>query len=203
MKALREMSNDRTQPLKLSYNSNKSQIFVSHSKDDIEGQNFVTRLTGTGEQFVKAYYYSFEGERPPHSITIIKEMMHSTSMFLLRPSSIVSPWTIAWISYEVGLAHALGKNIWVFDTANSSNPTFPVPFVTAYIHRPSILKKRAEFPYVNIVDVAGLDPPANVRSDGEALREFECKNEKCKAKYFIWLLNDSFRCPVCGELMKP
>ncbi len=180
----------------------RKQIFVSHSRKDQEGKDFINSLTGTGPGNVKAFYYSFEGETPPHSTRLKEEMVKSMSVFLLK-SSIENSWTASWINYEVGLAHGIGKNIWVFENPRNNNASFPIPYVTAYIQRPERLERRDVFPYNKIIDVAGMSNPKDISENGQELTEFTCTNEECKAKYFIWLIdvNKKFRCPVCGKEM--
>ncbi len=183
--------------------SERKQIFVSHSRNDHEGKDFINSLTGTGPGNVKAFYYSFEGETPPHSTRLKEEMVKSMSVFLLKSNSINNMWTASWINYEIGLAHGLGKNIWVLENPSNNNASFPIPYVTAYIQRPERLERRDVFPYRNIIDVAGMSSPKDISENGKELTEFTCTNEKCKAKYFIWLIDDNkkFKCPVCGKEM--
>lgn len=178
--------------------NSKDKVFVSHSRRDTEGIAFFNSFfTSYG---IKGFNYEFEGPQPPHSVTISEEIRGSRSVFVLLSPELVTAATSAWIGYEIGVALKLNKNIWAFENPLRSAES-PVPHVSAYIQREASAT-RETFPFNRIAGVAGMQPPSKIESqDGEKLEDFICPNPNCKEEYFIYLLHNFFRCPICRKMI--
>lgn len=107
------------------------QIFVSHSKLDKKiVASFDRIFARTG---VKAMFMEFEQIRSPEWNSIRNAVNDSEAVFLLLGENVRSSiYTQNWISFEVGLSCALGKEVWVFEQADS-HIDFPIPYLTDYM----------------------------------------------------------------------
>lgn len=106
------------------------QIFVSHSQYDREiRRNFSEVFAVAG---IKPKYMEFEQISPAWR-EIKEEVKKSEAVFLLLgPNIRRSYYTENWVAFEVGLACAYGKEVWVFEPTNSTID-FPIPYVTDYL----------------------------------------------------------------------
>ncbi len=106
------------------------QIFVSHSQYDGEiRRNFSEVFAVAG---IRAKYMEFEQE-PPAWREIKEQVRASEAVFLLLgPNIRRSYYTENWVAFEVGLACAFGKEVWVFEPEGLS-VSFPVPYATDYL----------------------------------------------------------------------
>ncbi|MGC8483927.1 MAG: hypothetical protein ACP5OE_09830, partial [Thermodesulfobium sp.] len=90
--------------------------------------------------------------------------------------------------------------IWAFENPTSQTLDLPVPYVSAYIQRSAKAENKSEFPFYEIIGVAGLSPPGNIQSkNGNKLIEFTCPNQQCKSRYFVYLTEKYFYCPICRK----
>lgn len=134
---------------------------MSHSKDDEVGRTFFDKLFSSSVHH--AYWYSWEGPKPPHANSIREAIDKSASVFVILSKQMDQPHTRSWVSYEVGIACGLNKRVWVFEPENIA-PDFidvPVPFLTGYIQYPLKLNKKRTFPYNNLVESAGIAIPTD------------------------------------------
>ncbi len=186
------------------------QVFMSHSKDDQNGRDFFDKLFSSTEH--RAFWYSWEGPKPPHAKSIRDAIEGSASVFVILSKPMEKPYTRSWVGYEVGIASGLNKNVWVFEPA-WIKPDFvdvPVPFLTGYIQYPQKIDKKTIFPYISLVESAGTAIPKD--PDPKSLPLFKlvtCPNKDCRAQYYRFVFGGNYKCPVCrggiipGEMQKP
>lgn len=107
------------------------QIFVSHSKYDREMVTSFDRVFArTG---VRSVCMEFEKMSSPEWRIIKDAVSSSIATFVLLGQNVNhSIYTQNWIAFEVGLACAMNKQIWVFEQKGSS-VNFPIPYVTDYV----------------------------------------------------------------------
>ena len=113
------------------------QIFLSHTKDDVEFlDKFDRAVARVG---IKAFRSEFETIKIPQWKTIKEAMDKSIAMFLLVGKQLVahqaSPtpdwkYTQNWIAYEMGLACERGIDAWV--CCDDVEINFPVPYFNNY-----------------------------------------------------------------------
>lgn len=187
-------------------------IFVSHSREDSEGRLYFDKLFASSHH--KLYWYSWEGPRPPHALTLRKAIAQSASVFVVLSPEMDKPQTRSWVGYEVGIASGLNKNVWVFEKAGAwTQPVdVPVPFVSGYVQRFEQLPARQIFPFAQLADGAGISIPGrwpltpaqnapfsstdDPASNAER-RDVECPYPDCRAAYAAYLYQTGFNCPVC------
>ena len=172
-----------------------ARVFISHSKDDKKGRIFFDKLFSSSQH--QAYWYSWEGPTPPHAKTLLEALKASSALFVILSKKMEKKHTRSWVGYEVGLAAALQKNVWVFEPINSS-VNVPVPYITGYIQYPEKLDSKNTFPYANIVESAGMEIPTD--PDSSTLPQFVsnfCPYEDCKAPFYRYVYKMELECPVC------
>jgi len=113
------------------------QIFISHTKDDVEFcDKFDRAVARVG---IKAFRSEFETIEIPQWKTIKEAMEKSVAMFLLVGKELVAhqrdptpdwKYTQNWIAYETGLACQKGIDVWVICDKVEIN--FPVPYFNNY-----------------------------------------------------------------------
>ena len=83
---------------------------------------------------------------PPHAKTLLEAIKGSSALFVLLSKPMEKEFTRSWVGYEVGLAAALNKNVWVFEPISSSNDFIDVlvPYLTGYIQYPEKLDKKKD-----------------------------------------------------------
>jgi len=113
------------------------QIFESHSKLDEKTCNEFD--IAAAREGVKIFRSEYETITPPAWETIKTEMERSRALFLLVGPELVKSqeqggddwkYTQNWIAYEVGLACALGIDVWVL--CDKVDINFPVPYLNNY-----------------------------------------------------------------------
>jgi len=193
------------------------QVFASHSKDDEEGRAYFDRLfASSGGNSI--YWYAWEGPEPPHAQTLRKAIGESASVAVILSPKMDNPYTRAWVGYEVGLAHGLGKNVWVFERSDQL-VELPVPHVTAYVQRFESLPKKRIFPFFQYAATAGTEvfgdrgrvvkpegvPSGPTKESSTYFTSASCAYEDCRAFYHSYVYAAAFKCPVCrrGLSIKP
>lgn len=79
------------------------------------------------ETNVNPFLMEYENYQNPPWQVIKNAIVKSSALFLLiGPNLNTSPYTQNWVSYEVGLADALNKQIWVLEDIQASI-NFPIP----------------------------------------------------------------------------
>jgi hypothetical protein len=178
-------------------------IFVSHSQYDKDIRTaFDTVFARTG---VEAKCMEFEQIYPPAWQNIKNQIFSSEAVFLLLgPNIQTSAHTQNWIAFEVGLACAIGKDVWVFEQLGSS-VNFPIPYLTDYSLYD--FRNKYHFDYTRSI-ISGYGQPIPLFPIGEDHRTkrniprgilVECKYENCKARYFLHTDVGSFNCPSCRQ----
>jgi hypothetical protein len=107
------------------------QIFVSHSRYDKDIRKDFNEIFGLAG--VQSVCMEFENMQSPEWQEIKNAVHNSEAVFLLLgPNVNRSIHTQNWIAFEVGLACAFNKRIWVFEQVCSNVP-FPIPYLTDYM----------------------------------------------------------------------
>lgn len=82
---------------------------------------------------MRAIFEEFENYLVPPWLKIKNDIQQSSAAFvLLSPHLSGTRYTQNWVSYEVGLACALNKPVWVYEQWESP-AHFPIPYLTDYI----------------------------------------------------------------------
>ena len=183
-----------------------TQIFVSHSQygKDIRA-SFDTVFARTD---VKSVCMEFEQNYPPAWQKIKNEIHASDTIFLLLGPNIRSSiHTQNWIAFEVGLACAFDKEVWVFEQ-DSSYIEFPIPYLTDYMIYN--LEDPNHFDYVRST-IEGYGKPLYILPFGVDHRTkrgipkgilVTCKYENCRSNYLLHTDVKSFYCPSCRQLIE-
>lgn len=178
-------------------------IFVSHSQHDkdIRG-SFDAVFARTG---VKSKCMEFERISPPAWQEIKNAIFASETVFLLLgPNIQSSAHTQDWIAFEVGLACAFGKEVWVFEQFGSQIQ-FPIPYLTDYMLYN--LEDQNHFNFVrNIIE--GYARPLTVFPLGADHRTkrniprgipIKCAYNNCGSIYLLHTDVADFYCPSCRQ----
>ncbi|VVB89651.1 Uncharacterised protein [uncultured archaeon] len=174
-------------------------VFMSHSKDDEAGRTFFAKFFDSSDH--KAYWYSWEGPKPPHAKTILDALKASDSLFVVLSKPMEKTHTRTWVSYEVGLAAALKLNVWVFEPKDEKIDV-PIPYVTGYIQYPKKVNTKKTFPFFPIVESAGTTIPTDQPEIMPKFKITHCGKETCKATFYRFVYGKKYKCPVCrGELI--
>ncbi len=191
--------------------SSKNQIFISHSKNDQLGNQFFKNIFANSN--TSGYWYSDHKTQPPHCEKIINVMRTCKSLFVILSSEMQNPHTASWVSFEVGVAKALGLNVWVFENPNHVAENISVPGADAYIQFPNHIPNISSHGYKKIIDQAGVLMPSRIGSNPYSTltnnplpkKKFnqvdivKCGNDNCSQIYFMALLEGiwKYRCPAC------
>jgi hypothetical protein len=177
------------------------QIFVSHSKYDKDIRaSFDTVFARTG---VKSVCMEFEQMRSPEWQEIKNAVNSSEAVFLLLGQNVRrSIHTQNWIAFEVGLACAFSKDVWVFEQ-EGSNIKFPIPYLTDYMIYN--LENQRYFNYVRMtIEGYGrsapiLPPLKSIRRKRGIPEGMGVSCRKCEAEFSIHAMENNirFRCPSC------
>lgn len=111
-----------------------ARIFISHSKEDRDlTSNIKKLLVNIGETPVLMEYNpKMDSDVPPWEV-IKEEVKESEYMMLFKTeNAIKTDYTKNWISYEVGLAAAWNKRLFIFERRGPPIH-FPIPYLTDYM----------------------------------------------------------------------
>lgn len=113
------------------------QIFVSHTRLDKQTcDEFDVAAARVG---IKVFRSEYEDLLPPAWKTIRDEIRRSSALFFLVGPNLVKyqemsrgywKYTQNWIAFEIGLACAFDKDVWVL--CDGVNINFPVPYLNNY-----------------------------------------------------------------------
>jgi len=179
-------------------------IFVSHSSYDTDIINFVNKAFAGAS--VKAAYMEFENlPAYPGKYIAQKIVDYDTQALfvLIGPNIDRNQYTSNWVAYEVGLATAMNKHIWVLETFEDNyynRKNFPIP----YVDRLSLyqLENRQHLIYLRDIIIARygrniletvLGP---IPFQGYAVK---CTNRSCLAEFALFSEVNGLHCPVCRQ----
>jgi hypothetical protein len=191
-----------------------NQIFVSHSrydKDMISSFDRVFARTG-----VRSICMEFEQMNSPEWKEIKEAVQKSLATFvLLGPNINRNIYTQNWVAFEVGLACATNKRVWVFQQKGSS-VTFPIPYATDYMLYDNLEKKEV-FDYVRKV-IEGLAEEAQyflpVGKSKQIPTGTAIQCPECKGLFNFHCIDNSLstiiklttpipsNCPLCCQQLK-
>jgi hypothetical protein len=182
------------------------QIFESHSKLDEETCNQFD--IAAAREGVKVFRSEYEAIAAPAWETIKTEMERSRALFLLIGPELVKSqnqgsqdwkFTQNWIAYEVGLACALGIDVWV--VCNNVEINFPVPYLNNYSIG-SIQTKADGFERDVLQNyLQGKSYPFGYNEK----KKLFCLHKDCGAKYNFHNVMDvdsTVDCPTCLQKIK-
>lgn len=172
-----------------------TQIFISHSRRDEQIRNFFDSIfAGTNVRAVRVEFENFE-DTPSNFIK--DNIFASEALFvLLGPNVNISEFTVNWIGFEVGLAAAWNKEIWVFEQLNTRIP-FPIPFLSDYVLYD--LGDPSSRTYITgIVDAYNAIMPI-LRQLPQGFRDVTCDYPNCRMSYRLHAQINSFNCPACRQ----
>lgn len=111
-----------------------SRVFISHSRQDGElTRNVAALLRNIGETAVVMEYLSGDEASTPPYEAMRKEIASADYIMLFKTDNAIrSDYTKNWIVFEVGLAAAANKRLFVFERRGRSIQ-FPIPYVTDYM----------------------------------------------------------------------
>jgi len=177
------------------------QVFESHTKlDEVTCNKFDIAAAREG---IKVFRSEYESIDPPAWETIKKEMKRSVALFLLvgpelvksQEQAVANDWkfTQNWIAYEVGLACALGIDVWV--TCDDVEINFPVPYFNNYSVR-KIETNKFKFARSVLRHYLGGER----YHFGIYDRGLSCPHENCGAKFNLHTKikkGEKIKCPTC------
>lgn len=108
-------------------------IFISHSKRDTDLVLTIKKiLENMGHTPIIEEFVPIEEQASVPYEEIRKNVEKSSFLFLFLTDNVVAtPFTQNWVSYEVGLASASSKKLFVFERLGTPIP-FPIPYLTDY-----------------------------------------------------------------------
>lgn len=111
-----------------------AQVFISHSKKDQELiDNVAQMLKNVDEVPIVMEYMPKKARDRPNWSLIRKHVADSEYLMLFKTdNALVTDFTKSWIIYEVGLAAAYEKRLFVFERKGPPIK-FPIPYVTDYM----------------------------------------------------------------------
>jgi len=117
---------------------------------------------------------------------------------LLSPGMEARPHTRSWVAWEAGVAHGLGRPVWIFENVRQRIEV-PVPWCDGYIQWGGAPTPLGTFVMSNLVRSAGgVVPSMDPTSD--TWFEAVCRNAECRSEFKAHVLDpQTARCPVCRQ----
>ena len=199
-------------------------IFISHSKRDEHTVNAFCRVFA--QTTIRAVLEEFEMYAVPPWAKIAKDVQEASAVFLLlSPQLNSTPYTQNWVSYEVGLACAMKKPVWVYE--QSQAPVhFPVPYLTDYVlydpasreHLDAITKLVKSYDpspalaglifgaIVGGLISGGAGAGVGAIAGGAAFQRrptgypTKCPHQNCQVGFNIYSQLQSVLCPACRQM---
>lgn len=175
-------------------------VFVSHSKDDVDQINYIEKAIFNVGLTPKLMELEEMGTKyPAERITDIirsnwdentKAIVVVLGRNLEHPQTATPQFTHNWVNFEVGVAAACKKPVWVFEDFNEFIQ-FPIPYVSDYC-RYTLGNKEHLLNIGNFLDQSIRFPEQYSRR-----RLTNCKF--CNASYCIWDSQKDLNCPVCRQ----
>jgi len=161
-------------------------VFLIHSRLDTEWPNFFDKAAGKAE--VRLFEAEWFDEKSPNWLHLKEQIRRSMAVFFLKGPSITnSTYTTNWVSWECGVAAALKRDLWVFESMR--NPVFmPVPYLTDYVPYDPQDNEHVAF-VANLLQnySLGEEPPQG----------WPVTCPKCGAQYNLHAVVVSWNCPTC------
>lgn len=173
-----------------------AQIFVSHSKEDENRDFFHKVISGTS---LKGIWMEFEDVAPPPWSVIKYNVVRSNCVIvsLSRPlASYDYRHTQNWIDFEVGLACAFDKHVWVLEPWREEID-FAVPYCTHYSLFESDNVDHLKYFKEKFEEYSRTSRP---HTQNTFLRR--CAKESCGVAFYLMSDVDEFRCPSCRTRLK-
>jgi hypothetical protein len=181
------------------------QIFVSHSRYDKDIRKDFSEIFAVAGIMPK--YMEFEKIFPPAWKKIKEQIKISEAVFLLLgPNIRNSYFTENWVAFEVGLACAFGKEVWVFEPLELKTD-FPIPYVTDYMLYN--LQESQCFDYIRGVMEAYKNPVPIFPLIGEGRDKrhipygelIKCPYTNCQLEFHLHTTIQSLCCPLCRQIL--
>lgn len=120
--------------LRCSFGEHLSRVFISHSQKDAQlTRNVAMMLENIGVTPVVMEYATPEMEIEPPYARIREAVTGADYIMLFKTDNAISTeYTKSWILYEVGLAAAANKRLFVFERRGPPI-RFPIPYLTDYM----------------------------------------------------------------------
>lgn len=153
-----------------------------------------------GIEGVQAVSVEFEYFPPPPWQFIKRQMLESSALFLLLGPNVIDRgiYTQNWISFEVGLACQLNKEIWVFEQMDIP-VRFPVPYLSHYLlYNPN---NRGHLDYIRDIIRAYKFTPL-FRRIPAGYANVTCTNSGCRVNFIMHTEMEEFECPSCRKRMR-
>lgn len=188
-------------PAKKGLPSKPTQIFLSHTQKDMDFCDFIDKRL-FARMPVKGFRSEFEKIEAPSGKTLKGEIEKSLALFLLVGKELVrnqkeqtTGWehTQNWIAYEIGIASALGRDVWVICDDVPIN--FPVPHVTDYL--PTSPRHEPVLNYMQKI-VDGYFSASSVPVHPKHIAN--CTHEACGVAFHLPVTvqkYESINCPCC------
>jgi len=109
----------------------QTDIFLIHSSLDTEPPNFLDKAAGKSNvRLWEAEWYKMEG---PAWVNLKEKIKECKAGFVLKgPNIAASLYTSNWVSWEIGVATNMEKDVWVFESL--LYPVFmPIAYLTDYV----------------------------------------------------------------------
>jgi hypothetical protein len=180
-------------------------IFISHSADDHEINRFFRdAFDDTVVEPVMMENKKWSRGNEANWMWIKKEIQNSGALFVLLTKSVVSKiQTQNWMSFEIGVAAAFQKPVYVF---NEEEVNFPMPYLNHYFPNRTSVPSRSSGDLVNFSGILDelkaksllqglIKNPKFVYED----KMYQCHT--CKTIFSYWKIEDSFYCPCCKSFI--
>ena len=176
-------------------------LFISHSRYDEAIRDYFSNIIGSTEGVDHVLMeFELEGQYPGQRIVEKMAQPATKALFvLLGPGLTRSQYTVNWVTFEVGLAAALHKDIWVFEQFND-DIHFPVPYVDHYVlynlgdrdHFQFIRRKASAYTLFFV----GMKNNILMEDNPEYIT---CAHPSCGASYYLHSVTERIKCPVCRQ----
>jgi len=178
-----------------------AKVFVSHSQHDRDIRAAFDSV------FARTNVLSvcMEFEETANWQTIMNEVKSSIAVFLLLGHNIRgSIYTQNWIAFEVGLACASDKDVWVFEQEGTT-VDFPIPYLTDYMVYN--LNERSHFDYVrSIIERYGQLLPLTIgrqlyRESRGVPKGIPIICDACSMQFSLHTNITNILCPFCRKVV--
>ena len=165
----------------------QTDIFLIHSRHDTEPPNFLDKAAGKSNvRLLEAEWYKREG---PAWVNLKEQIKECTAVFVLKgPNIAASLYTSNWVSWEIGVATDMEKDVWVFESL--LYPVFmPIAYLTDYVvYDPN--------DYSHVAFVANLLQSYNQGGPlPQGISISSCR--ACSIQYNFHTALNSWNCPSC------